>query len=69
MKDLFYKLVTLLVLTSALQDLDVRSITANPDYAKFVSWKLHKSWKKCQRPASVLHYGYKEGEKVCHFNN
>ena len=37
MKDLFYKLVTLLVLTSALQDLDVRSITANPDYAKFVS--------------------------------
>lgn len=37
MKNLFYKLVTLLALTSALQDLDVRFITANPDYAKFVS--------------------------------
>ena len=63
MKDLFYKLVTLLDLTFALRA-SICLMAANPDHVKFVSSKLHKSWKKRQRPPSVLLYGYKEGVAV-----
>ena len=73
MKNISYRLVILLALTSAsrastLQGLDVRFMTAHLDHVKFAFSKICKVWKKGQRRLSVLHYDYKKDETL-HFTS
>ena len=69
-KDLTFKLTMLLALTSAsrtlgLHHLDIRYMGKVADCVVFAYGKLHKSWRKGQKPPQVTFAKFEENESVC----
>ena len=69
-KLLSLKLSMLLALASAsttiqIQHLNISQTGHLPDQYKFVSTKLHKSWKKGKSPPSVSFFAYTEDPRMC----
>ena len=69
-KDLTFKLVTMLALTSAsractIHCLDIRFMAKHAHYIQFKFGKLHKSWKTGKSSPMVTYFAYEADEELC----